>query len=207
MQAKQTYKVCRRLGAGIYDKCQTQKFMLSEARHAKSMRGTRRRKNLSDFGKQLLEKQRVRFAYGVSERQLRRYVEEAGRVSVLGADPAVRMLEQLEMRLDNTVYRLGLAASRRAARQLVSHGHVLVNGVRCTIPSRELREGDVVAIRERTKKLPIMDRIKAGVEEASSPVWLAYDLKKHEAKVTARPTTENTELPGSVSAILEYYSR
>jgi small subunit ribosomal protein S4 len=109
--------------------------MQSESKHAQSPLA-RRKKGLSDFGKQLVEKQRVRFAYGISEKQLRKYIEEANRVAVLGVDPKVRVIEQLEMRLDNVVYKLGFAPSRRAARQLVSHGHILVNGVRTTIPSR-----------------------------------------------------------------------
>jgi len=201
-----TYKVCRRLGAGVFDKCQTQKYMLSETKHAKSMQG-RRRKNISDYGKQLIEKQRVRFAYGVSEKQLRKYIEEANRVAVLGVDPKVRMIEQLEMRLDNIVYKLGLAPTRRAARQLVSHGHIMVNGVRTTIPSRAMYEGDVISVRKRTQALPVMDKIKKGVEEATAPTWTVFDLKKFEGKVTARPTPENTEMPGMVAAILEYYSR
>lgn len=206
MIAKKTYKIGRRLGAGVFDKCQTQKFMVSEARHAKYVKGGKR-KTQSDFAKQLLEKQRVRFAYGISETQLRRYVEESHRVSALGADPAVRMVEQLEMRLDNTVYRLGLVRSRRAARQLVSHGHVMVNNVRSTVPSHLLKEGDVVAVRERTKALPVMERLKANSEEATCPVWLAFDTASYQGKVVARPSFDTTEMVGSVSAILEYYSR
>ncbi len=205
MKIQPTYKVCRRLGAGVYDKCQTQKYMLSEARHTKNVRG--RRRNVSDYGKQLLEKQRVRFAYGISERQLRRYVEESNRVSALGMDPIVRLIEQLEMRLDNVVYRLGLASTRRAARQFVSHGHVLLNGTRTTVPSVQVREGDSIAVRDRTKALPIAERLKQSIEEASTPAWLTLNVKKMEGKVNARPTADMTEMPGSPGAILEYYSR
>jgi len=206
MKAKPTYKVCRRLGAGVYDKCQSQKYVLSEARHAKSFRGGRRR-NISDFGKQLLEKQRIRFAYGISERQLRKYVEEANRASVMGVDPKERMIEQLEMRLDNVVYKIGFAPTRRAARQMVSHGHIQLNGVRTTIPSAQVSENDVVGVRERTMNLPIIERIKEGVEISNLPVWIVFNLKKLEGKITARPTLENTESPGAIAAILEYYSR
>ncbi len=170
------------------------------------MRG-RGRKNISDFGKQLLEKQRVRFAYGISERQLSRYVEEANRVAVLGIDPKVRLVEQLELRLDNVVYKLGFAPTRRAARQLVSHGHVVINGVRSTVPSHMTKEGDIITVRDRTKNLPVMERVKTGVEEVVLPAWLTFNLKKFEAKVDGKPNLENTEMPGSVAAILEYYSR
>lgn len=207
MKSRPTYKVCRRLGAGVYDKCQTQKYMQSEAKHAKTLRGGGRRKNLTDYGKQLIEKQRVRFGYGISERQLRKCVEEAHRAAVLGVDPKLRMVEQLESRLDNVVYKLGFAPSRRAARQMVSHGHVLINGIRTTIPSRGTSEGDIITVRERTHALPIMESIKKGVEEATLPTWMVFDVKKFEGKITARPTLENTETPGAVEAILELYSR
>jgi small subunit ribosomal protein S4 len=206
MLAKPTYKVCRRLGAGVYDKCQTQKFVLSEAHHAKYAK--RAKRNMSDFAKQLIEKQRVRFAYGITERQLRKYVEESGRVSMLGLDPVTRMIEQLEMRLDNVVYRSGLVSSRRAARQLVAHGHVIVNGTRSTIPSMVMQEGSTFELRPRTRTLPIMENIKKQLESASTtPVWMNFDSVKCVGKVTGRPNPENTEMPGSVSAILEYYSR
>ncbi len=205
MHALPTYKVCRRLGAGVFDKCQTQKFVLSEAHHAKFAK--RAKRNVSNFAKQLLEKQRVRFSYGLSERQLRRYVEEANRVSVLGVDPTVRMIEELEMRLDNVIYRSGLVRTRRAARQLVSHGHVVVNGVRSTIPSMKVKEGDTFTLRARTQARPIMELVKNQIADATSPVWITMDSAKYTGKVTARPKPENTEMPGSVSAILEYYSR
>ncbi len=205
MLAKPTYKVCRRLGAGVYDKCQTQKFVVSEAKHAKNAKRTR--KATSDFSKQLLEKQRVRFAYGVMERQLRRYVEEAQRVRTLGEDPVARMLELLEMRLDNVVYRAGLAPSRRAARQLVSHGHIMVNGTRTTIPSHTVSPKDVFSIRKSTQSKPVMDRIREQLATATAPAWVSFDAQKLEGKVLAKPTSENTELPGSVGAILEFYSR
>lgn len=206
MKARPTYKVCRRLGAGVFDKCQTQKYMLSEAKHSKNL-GSKRRKNVSDFGKQLIEKQRVRFAYGVTERQFRKYIDEANRAKVLGVDPIVRVVEQLELRLDNIIYKLGFAPTRRAARQLVSHGHIHVNNVRTTIPSRNMAEGDVISVRKRTQTLPIMDKIKVSLEEATIPTWMVFDIKKLEGKVTARPTPENTEMPGAVDAILEFYSR
>jgi len=205
MKKQPTYKVCRRLGAGVFDKCQTQKFMLSEAKKGKGRREGR--KGASDFAKQLIEKQRVRFAYGISERQLSRYVNDANRVAVLGVDAQERMTEQLELRLDNVVYRLGFARSRRAARQLVSHGHIEVNGRRSTIPSRELSLNDVVSLRKRTQQLPVIERIKESIEATDVPTWLARDAKKYEGTVRMLPTRETTELPGSVDAILEFYSR
>src|SRR3989344_4390397 len=126
------YKICKRLGSGVFEKCQTQKFQLSEARRGAKRRTGRKPRTLSDFGRQLLEKQKVRYAYGVPERQLARYTREA--VEGTG-DPTVSLLSRLETRLDNVVYRLGLAPTRLAARQLVSHGHIAVGERRVTIPS------------------------------------------------------------------------
>lgn len=206
MKTNPTYKICRRLGPGVFDKCQTQKYVLSEARHGKNIKN-RRRTNISDFGKQLIEKQRVRFAYGVSERQLRKYINEAHRAAVLGIDPKLRMLEQLEMRLDNIVYKIGFASTRRSARQMVSHGHIMVNGIRTTIPSRIVKEGEVVTLRKRTRELPIMDAVKKNLENTTLPPWITLKGKELEGKVTARPTLENTEAPGAIAAILEFYSR
>src|SRR5690606_40724543 len=124
MQTGPKYKICRRLGSHIYEKCQTQKFQLSEARKGKGMRGGRRR-NVSEYGEQLLEKQRVRFTYGLKERQFASYVKKA---TGTAAVPAEELYQSLERRLDNVIYRLGLAPSRAYARQLVSHGHITVNG-------------------------------------------------------------------------------
>ncbi len=205
MKSRPVYKICRRLGAGVYDKCQTQKYTLSEQKHSKSFK--RGRRNVSDYGKQLLEKQKIRFAYGISEKQLRRYVEDAKRVAVMGGNTNERMIEQFEMRVDNVVYKLGFANTRRFARQLVSHGHIQVNGVRITIPSMQLKKGDVITLRDRTKKLPVMESIKETVKDAMTPAWLTFDLKKFEGKVNAKPTVENTEMPGDVGAIMEFYSR
>jgi small subunit ribosomal protein S4 len=206
MKSRPVYKICRRLGSEVFDKCQTQKYTLSEQKHSKNFkRGGRR--NVSDYGKQLMEKQKVRFAYGIKEKQLRKYAEEAKRVASAGGNPNVRMIEQLEMRVDNVIYKLGFATTRRFARQMVSHGHVQINGVRTTIPSVQLKVGDVVTLRDRTKKLPIMEAIKVGVENSMLPAWITFDLKKFEGKVVAKPTPENTEMPGDVGAIMEFYSR
>ena len=109
------YKICRRLGSGVFEKCQNQKFSLSEARHEKSKRG-KRRKQISDYGQQLIEKQKIRFSYGISERQLRNYIKEATAMKKITAREGLFQL--LESRLDNTLYRLGIAVTRPLARQM-----------------------------------------------------------------------------------------
>lgn len=199
------YKVCRRLGGGIFDKCQTQQFTLSEARHTKS-KGKRGGKTLSDYGKQLLEKQKVRLAYGVRERQLRRYVEAAHKKEA-GSDPTELFMRQLETRLDNVVYRAGLANSRALARQMVSHGHVVVNGRKVTIPSYQVKEGDVFGIRNESKTKPLVQNRKEAIMDVRAPVWIAFDAKVFEGSIKALPQKHAVEMAADLGAVLEYYSR
>src|SRR5262245_8692490 len=123
------YKIAKRLGAPVFEKTQTQKFALSEARKAKNVR-KKRGGAASDYSKQLTEKQKMRYTYGITEKQLRRYVDEA---AATGHQPIALLIARLESRLDNVVYRLGLAPTRLGARQMVSHGHVTVNGRKLTI--------------------------------------------------------------------------
>src|SRR3989344_4856939 len=135
MLSKPKFKICRRLGPGVYDKCQTVKFSTSSGKFGAS--SARRPKAPSEFGAQLLEKQKVRFSYGISERQLSNYVKKASLAK--GAGKVDKFYEGLESRLDNVIYRMGLAPSRRAARQMVSHGHFVAGGRKVTIPSFEVK--------------------------------------------------------------------
>lgn len=196
------YKICRRLGNGVFDKCQTQTFALSEARHQKS---TRPGRAPSDFGRQLLEKQKVRFSYGIAERQLSKYVDEA--MHTKGADPVRTLVGSLESRLDNVIYRSGIASTRRQARQLVSHGHVTVNGRRTTIPSHKMKTGDVFSVREGSRQSPFFENRKEAMTRVNTPVWLSFDGSKMEGKVTAEPTPETAEIAGDISVVIEFYSR
>lgn len=206
MKTGPQYKVCRRLGSGVFDKCQTQQYVLSEARHTKA-KGRGRRSNVSDFGLQLLEKQRVRFAYGVGERQLRKYVAEARRVGAQGHDSSAKLAELLERRLDNCVYRAGLAPTRRAARQLVGHGHILVNGTRTTVPSCSVSPKDVIEVRPQSKEKPVFSQHSEALQTVTTPNWLTFDSKQLTVEVKSLPAYDGTEMVGSVGAILEYYSR
>lgn len=204
MQVGPKYKICKRLGNGVFEKCQTQKFTLSEARKA-NVRGSRRRpRSLSDYGRQLLEKQKVRFTYGVSERQLSRYAE----VAVSGQTrPADFLLSTLETRLDNVVYRLGLAPTRRSARQMVSHGHITVNGRKVTIPSYSVTKGEQLGIRDGSKEKTLFVGLADRLAEHTAPAWLSFDSNRKTAEIKGVPTLENTDTLLNLSAVLEYYSR
>lgn len=196
------FKIAKRLGAPIFEKTQTQKFALSEARHTKTQK--RRPGAMSDYKRQLLEKQKMRFSYGISERQLRRYVDEAIQES---ATPIAHLVTRLESRLDNVVYRLGLAKTRQMARQIVAHGHVLVNGKRFTIPSHKVVNGDVITVRNGSKESALFTALAERHEAAGVPNWLTFDAKTLTGTVTALPTYEASETLFDPEQVLEYYSR
>lgn len=196
------YKICKRLGNAVFEKCQTQKFALSEARMGKK-RG-RRPGAMSDFKRQLLEKQKMRYVYGLSEQQLSRYVKESLKRS---ENPIETLMKRLEARLDNVVYRMGLAKTRRLARQMVSHGHVTVNGKKMTVPSHQIKSKDVVAIREGSKETGLFATILEDHESNAVPTWISFDLKSLQGTVAAEPTYSTTEILFDPEQVLEYYSR
>lgn len=194
------FKIAKRLGAPIFEKTQTQKFALSESRGG---RQKRRPAPASDYKKQLIEKQKMRFSYGISEKQLRRYIDEA---TTKSHQPISLLIARLESRLDNVVYRLGLAKTRRFARQLVSHGHVTVNGKRMTIPSHRVKIGDQISVREGSKQIGPFVNI-ADTHEGAVPAWLKLDIKKLQAEMIAEPTYVPAETLFDPEQVLEYYSR
>ncbi len=196
------YKMCRRLGSGVFEKCQTPKYLLSEAKKSKVGKG-KRPKALSGYGTQLIEKQKVRFSYGISEKQLSNYVIQANQVK--GMPVTDKLYEQLENRLDNVVYRLGFAHTRRFARQLVSHGHFTVNGKKTTIPSQTVHVGDVVAVREGSRKSPVFTDFSTKVKNYSWPKWLKLTPESLQAEVVAKPKNEEQFL--QLDTVLEFYSR
>jgi len=202
MKVGPRYKICKRLGNGVFEKCQTQKFTLSEGKRGFKM--GRRPRQMSDYGKQLIEKQRVRYTYGITEKQLVNYVKEATQKE---GDATETLLEILERRLDNIVYRLGLAPTRRAARQMVSHEHILVNGKKAGIPSHTLKQGDVIGVREKSQKTPLFTDFTDRQAEWKSPTWLTFNIKKMEGVIKSMPNKDNTETMFDLGVVMEYYSR
>ncbi len=197
------YKIAKRLGAAIFEKTQTQKFALSEARSARNKK-VRKGGMMSDYKRQLLEKQKMRFSYGVSEKQLSRYVRESFEQ---GHQPIAQLLGRLESRLDNVVYRLGFAKTRRLARQMVSHGHIQINGRRLNIPSHEVKIGDVISIREQSKGSPLFVTLDETLLQHTPSHWLSLNAKELKGEKKAEPTYEPSETLFDPQQVLEYYSR
>lgn len=203
MKTGPRYKLAKRLGATVFEKAQTQKFAVSADRSARNKRRSRGRQ--SEYGKQMLEKQKVRITYGLPEKQFRNYVDKA--LAGKGAKPVERLHEALELRLDNVAWRLGLAPTRRGARQMAAHGHLTVNGRKVRIPSYALSVGDVVGIREGSRGHGTLIGFAERALEKPLPSWLALDTKRLEGKVTARPTAETADPAGDLGAVLSFYTR
>ena len=169
----------------------------------KSKRGLRpnANKKLTDYGIQLREKQKARFVYGIMEKQFYKLYEEATRKEGVTGE---LLLQYLERRFDNVVYRLGLTTTRRQARQLVSHGHLEINGKRVNIASYRVKQGDVITVREKSRDLAL---IKESLNQKSVPGWLTLDENGLSAKVLENPTREAVDFDINEAMIIEYYSR
>jgi len=203
MKTGPRYKIAKRLGATVFEKAQTQKFAISAERSAKNKRRGRGRQ--SEYGKQMLEKQKVRVTYGLPERQFVSYVRKA--LAAKGAQPSERLHELLEMRLDNVVWRLGLASTRRAARQMVAHGHFTVGGKKIRVPSHLLGVGDTLAVRDGSKDHGTLVGFAERFAERSLPSWLHWDAKKMEGSVVGAPTAASADPAGDLVAVLSFYTR
>jgi len=199
-------RLCRREGEKLFlkgERCYTNKCSIAKRSYAPGQHGQQRKK-MSEYGLQLREKQKARRFYGILESQFRGYFGLAvKRKGVTGEN----LLQILESRLDNVVYRLGLATSRPEARQLVRHGHFTLNGKKVNIPSILLKPGDIVAVRDKFKA---SDKLKSIVEIAGSkvvPKWLEFDAENYVGKVISLPDREDIDLPISEHLIVEYYSK
>ena len=164
----------------------------------------RRRPRLSSYGEQLLEKQKAKALYGVMERQFRNLFEKAAKKP---GNTSEVLLQLLELRLDNTVYRLGFAKTRRQARQMVSHGFIQINGKKVDIPSYSVRVGDEISLKESKKEKGIVKQIPEAMKESQMPKWLARDEKALTGKVTGLPEREDLESLFDPTLIVEFYSR
>ncbi|NLY30467.1 MAG: 30S ribosomal protein S4 [Firmicutes bacterium] len=199
-------RLCRREGEKLFlkgDRCYTEKCAVDRRTYPPGQHGQGRRKE-SEYGLHLREKQKVRRIYGVLERQFERYYDRAARQKGITGE---NLLQLLEMRLDNIVYRMGLGASRAQARQLVLHGHIAVNGKKVDIPSYEVQPGDVISVRENSRNLQL---IKDNVEAAAGrtmPEWMEVNLEQMEGKILAVPTRDQIDISVQEHLIVEFYSQ
>ena len=200
-------RVCRREGEKLFlkgSRCYTDKCALTRRAYAPGQHGQKRKKQ-SEYGTQLREKQKAKAFYGVLESQFRKYFEEASRSKEV---TGLKLLQILESRLDNVVYRLGLATSRAQARQLVRHGHFTVNGKKVNIPSYLTKVGDVIAVKEASKNEECFKQIVEATENGRPvPTWLEADLQNRNGKVVALPSRDEIDLSVQEHLIVELYSK
>lgn len=203
-------KICRRAGEKLFlkgAKCFTPKcaFERRPTPPGKPISERKHRSTLTEFGIQLREKQKIRNVYGLSEKQFRRYVSEA--TSEGTGSPVGRLYEKLERRLDNLVFRVGLATSRVQARQMVAHGHFVIGKRKYTIPSYQVANGEIVQIREGSKKSPLFTDATEKLSKATVPNWVAVDPAKTEITVKGAPKYDKGEQGFNFQSVVEFYSR
>ena len=189
-------KRCRQLGIDP--------VVLGYSSKKESIRQPKRRRKESEYGMQLREKQKAKFIYGVLEKQFRGYFNKAKRQPGITGENLMRILES---RLDNVVFRLGFARTRKEARQTVSHGHITVNGKRVDIPSYRVRPGDVVAVADKAKEMLVIKSALVSNERMQVPAWLEVDIEKLQGNVLSLPTRDQIDLDINEQLIVELYSK
>lgn len=194
------YKICKRLGSNVFEKCQTKSFA-ARAQRGEEKKG---RRAGSDFKKQLIEKQKLRLIYSLTEKQFSSYVKEA---LESGENPSAHLFMRLETRLDSFLYRTGLAATRRAARQMASHGHVTINGRRVTIPSFALSPSDTIVLRDASRSSALFQGLDEKLKEKSMPSWVAFDVDAKTATLKQLPAWGEQDSIVDFGAVFEYYTR
>jgi small subunit ribosomal protein S4 len=206
MSAQSVCRICRREGMKLYLKgtrCETEKCAFERRGYAPGQHGQRRKKD-TEYGLQLREKQKVKRIYGLFERQFRRYFSIAARKKGVTGETLLQLLEQ---RLDNTIYRMGFAESRRQARQVVRHGMILVNGKKVDIPSYNLKAGDKISILERFKENVGLKRSLETLQKRGVPEWLEVDTGALSGTFKKVPTKDEIALPVQEQLIVELYSK
>ena len=196
------YKIAKRLGAQIFEKTQTRRFTLSAERSAAAKK--KRGRPGSDYSRQLIEKQKLRLTYGLTEKQFSTYVKRALESH---QNPQAVLFGLLETRLDSLAYRAGLAPTRRAARQMASHGHLVVNDTRVTIPSYHLSVGDSVTVRDGSKESVMFTMLSEKLKEHKTPGWIDFDLDSKRATLKSEPAFSRDDVPADIGAVFEYYTR
>ena len=203
-------KICRRMGVKLFlkgDRCFTQKCQMVKKPYPPGQKRKKRPAPLSEYGRELREKQKLKNLYNLKEVQFKNYVKEVLKKRGKVENASDLLVKILESRLDNVVFRLGFINSRKQARQLVSHGYFLVNGKSTNIPSRQLKKGDVIAIKPQKIKKAVFKDIKSMAKKIKTPNWLEFDIEKLEGKLKTEPTLEDITIPVEISSIFEFYSR
>ncbi|HEY4518151.1 MAG TPA: 30S ribosomal protein S4 [Candidatus Paceibacterota bacterium] len=200
------YKIARRLGDAIFPKTQKPRFAMVESKKRANLTKKRKhRSNTTEFGLQFLEKQKVRYTYGLGERQMANYIKKAK--SAPGTKPLDELFKLLERRLDNVVFRTGLASTRQFGRQISNHGHITVNGKRVSIPSYTVKVGDKIGVYKGSAAKTLFKDKAAELKEMKTPTWIKFSPETLEATITALPMPGENETNLNFGSVVQFYSR
>lgn len=203
-------KICRRSGLKLFlkgERCFSQKCAMIKKAYPPGPRRKRRTKALSEYGKELREKQKLKNWYNLEEKHFQKYVKKALQEQSKEKDAGTILINLLESRLDNVIFRLGISPSRNAARQIVSHGHLLVNDKPVNIPSYSVKKGDEIKVKPNSIKKTNFQKLLPLLKKQNPPSWLSFNAEKMEAKITGSPNPEEAALPADLLSIFEFYSR
>lgn len=203
-------KICRRQGIKLFlrgERCFGPKCAMIKRAYPPGPTRKRRKRGLSEYGRELREKQRLKNWYNLRERPFKKYVKEVLEKRGKVQDIADLFIKKLELRFDNVIFRLGFASSRSQARQLVSHGHFFINGKKVDIPSRQLKKEDKITIRASSLKKEFFKKIIPVLKKYQPPSWLKFDPERIEAEVIGQPTLKEAQPPAEISLIFEFYSK
>jgi small subunit ribosomal protein S4 len=205
MKIKSKAKICRRLGTVLFLK--HRKHFIRRP-YPPGPRGKRRGiPKMSEYKRELIEKQKLRFTYGLSERQLKNYFKKVLQKKTGIENKAEELLKLLEKRLDNVIYRAGLATTRAQARQMVSHKFFLVNNKSINVPSYQVKKGDIITIKESKKNKKVFQEILPQLKNINPPRWLKLNKEEAKIEIVGEPSLEETPPPAEISAVFEFYSR
>ena len=207
---KNKCKICRRLGTKLFlkgERCLSPKCSILKKPYPPGIKKKRRFSQQSEYGKELKEKQKLRNWYNLKEGQFRKYVKDILKKRGKVEDAASLLIQKLESRFDNVIFRLGFAASRAQARQLVSHGHFLINGKPVNIPAFQLKKGDKVVVNSVSRKKKNIEKVALSIKKYKPPTWLKLNAESLEGEVIGIPNLEEAAPPAEISTIFEFYSR
>ncbi len=203
-------KICRRLGVKLFlkgERCLSPKCALVRKPYPPGSKSKRKKRNVSEYGKELREKQKLKNWYNLRERQFKNYIKDVLEKRGQIEDAGVLLMKKLTSRLDNVVLQMGFTNSRAKARQLVSHNHFLVNGKKVNIPSYQVKKGDIINVAPGSGKKAIFQNITTILKKYQAPSWVEIDAEKLEGKIISEPMLEGIASPAEISSIFEYYSR
>ena len=203
-------KICRRLGTKLFlkgERCLTPKCAMIKKPYPPGMRSQKRRRNISEYGKELAEKQKLKNWYNLSEKQFSNYAKEVLAERGKAENPVLLLVQKLESRFDNVIFRAGWATSRPKARQLISHAHFLINGKKVNIPSYRIAVGEKITISPVSSKKTVFATLTEDLKRYEAPSWIKLDKEKIKAEIIGKTSIEEALPPAEVSTIFEYYSK